>query len=287
MEQANLLREITENLPAFFCVAEIDSGKVLMLNQAATNLFGDIETISETGVEGIFQATTGEKIDGRFEYNAKIGSRWYWISNYPVSWAEDQKAEVFLGVEHGAFKNFSDLANEDVFSEGMKGPVNMFDRLEKHVVGYKKGLCDAFTVAYLDIDGVKMVNDRFGESEGDTYVRTIIEVIRSSIRSSDIFVHVGGDDFLIIFPTCTHAVVENIMEVAVKKLDVINVEIQLDYDYSVSYGIFEVANDENSDMDVIMSSLKQRMKDMKESKLQSRRGFYYMPAGSISSSQAI
>jgi len=287
MEQANLLREITESLPAFFCAAETDSGKVLMLNQAATNLFGAIETISETGVEDIFQSATGEKIDGRFEYNAKIGSRWFWISNYPVSWTEGRKAEVFIGVEHGAFKNFTDLANESVFLEGVKGPVSMFDRLEKHVVGYKKGLCDAFTVAYLDIDGVKMVNDAFGESEGDTYVRTIIEVVRSSIRSSDIFVHIGGDDFLIIFPKCTHAVVENIMEVAVKKLDVINVEIQLDYNYSVSYGIFEVASDEDANMDVIMSSMKQRMKDMKDSKLQSKRGFYYMPAGSISSSQAI
>ena len=78
--------------------------------------------------------------------------------------------------------------------------------------------------------------------------------------------------------------VGNIIEIAVKKLDVINVEIQLDYDYSVSYGIFEVASDEDADMDIIMSSLKQCMKD---SKLQSRREFYYMSAGSISSSQAI
>jgi len=287
MEQANLLREIAENLPAFFCVAEIESGKVLMLNHAATTLLGDIETISDTGVKGIFQVGTGEKVDGRFEYNAKIGSRWYWISNYPITWAEGQKAEVFLGIDHGAFKNYRDLANEDLFSEGMKGPVDVFDRLEKHVVGYKKGLFDAFTVSYLDIDGVKMVNDAFGESEGDTYVRTIIEVVRSSIRNSDIFIHVGGDDFLIIFPKCTQSVVENIMDVAVKKLDVINVEIALDYDYSVSYGIFEVARDEDADMDIIMSTLKQRMKDMKDSKLQSRRGFYYMPAGSISSSQAI
>jgi len=286
MEQANLLKEITEKLPAFFCVAEKESGKVLMHNQAAASLFGDIQTISETGAEDIFRAATGEKIDGRFEYNAKIGSRWYWISNYPIAWSEGQKAEVFLGIEHATLRNFSDSVTGE-FPEGMKGPVDVFDRLEKHVLGYKKGLCDAFTVSYLDIDGVKMVNDAFGESEGDTYVRTIIEVVRSSIRNSDIFIHVGGDDFLIIFPKCTHAVVENIMDVAVKKLDVINVEIQLDYNYSVSYGIFEVANDESADMDVIMSTLKQRMKDMKESKLQGRRGFYYLPSGSISSSKAI
>ena len=79
----------------------------------------------------------------------------------------------------------------------------------------------------------------------------------SSILALAHLCFVGGDDFLIIFLKCTHAVVKNIMEIAVKKLD------------------------------VIMTSLKQRMKDMKDSKLQSRRGFYYMPAGSISSSKAI
>ena len=287
MDQANLLKEITENLPAFFCAAEVGSGRVLMLNQAAADIFGDIKTIDEAAEENALQATAGDRIDGRFEYNAKIGSRWYWISNFPVTWEEGQKAEVFFGVEYGMLKNFGDLTDEEIFSDDMKGPANAFDRLEKQVIEYKKGTCDTFTVCYLDIDGVKMINDKLGETGGDAYIQTVIKVVKSSIRKSDLFIHIGGDDFMLIFPKCTYAVIDNIMDAVVKKLDVINIDNEMEYEYSVSYGILEVNSDSRADVDFIMSTIKQRMKDMKDLKAQNRQEFYFIPPETFTSSSAI
>ncbi|MDR2648957.1 MAG: GTP cyclohydrolase IIa [Clostridiales bacterium] len=264
MENSDLLREITENLPMFFCAVQVDNGRILMLNQAAANLFGNIETIGEAGEGNTLLISAGDKVNGHFEYNSNIGGRWYWISHYSVTWTEYVKAEIFIGVDYGKLKNFSGPSGEMAFTETLKGPINALDRLENQVKQFKDGAADAFSVCYLDVNGVKSVNDALGEAEGDAYIHTVIKVVKSSIRKSDIFIHIGGDDFLLIFPKCSYAIVENIMAAAVKKLDIINIDNNLDCDYSVSYGIMDVNVNELADVDLIMQTIRLRMLDMKE-----------------------
>jgi len=275
MEQCDSLKEVAENMPAFFCAASAESGRILMLNKAAADLFGDIETIGEAGEGNTLLVSAGEKIEGRFEYNSNIRGQWYWISHYPVTWIDGEMAEVFVGIDYRRLKNFYSLSEEEAFAEALRGPINAVDRLEKHVNGYKNGTLDSFSVCYLDVNGVNSVNSAFGELEGDLYINTVIEVIKSSIRKSDIFIHIGSDDFLMIFPKCSYAVVENILTTVVKKLDVLNLENGQDSDYSVSYGILEVNDKSLADVDIIMSTIRQRMKTMKEENVYSR--FYNPP----------
>lgn len=62
-----------------------------------------------------------------------------------------------------------------------------------------------FTVAYIDLDGFKQVNDNFGHSEGDRLLRTIATLIRVSARSTDVVARLGGDEFGILMPDSTVA----------------------------------------------------------------------------------
>ena len=57
-----------------------------------------------------------------------------------------------------------------------------------------------FTVAYLDIDNFKVINDRFGHNAGDTLLRATGETVRKNIRSADVIGRMGGDEFAILFP---------------------------------------------------------------------------------------
>lgn len=262
--QTDLLKAVTENLPAFFCVSEPESGRILMLNKAAMDLFGEIKELSEAGEGNTLLVSAGDKADGRMEYNSNIKGQWYWISHYPVVWENDQKAEVFIGVDYHCLKNLPGLTGEESFEEALKGPINAVGKLEYHINGYKNGAMDAFSVCYLDVDGVSSVNESLGEIEGDAYINAVIKVVKASIRKSDIFIHIGGDDFLLIFPKCSYAVVENILTTVTKKLDFINFENDVECDYSVSYGIMEVNDASLADVDLIMSAIKQRMCVMKE-----------------------
>jgi diguanylate cyclase (GGDEF)-like protein len=57
-----------------------------------------------------------------------------------------------------------------------------------------------FTVAYMDFDNFKTVNDRFGHNEGDIVLSTAASIIRNNIRATDSVGRPGGDEFAILFP---------------------------------------------------------------------------------------
>jgi diguanylate cyclase (GGDEF)-like protein len=57
-----------------------------------------------------------------------------------------------------------------------------------------------FTVAYIDLDNFKDVNDRLGHKTGDALLITVVETIRNNIRNTDILSRFGGDEFVILLP---------------------------------------------------------------------------------------
>ncbi len=56
------------------------------------------------------------------------------------------------------------------------------------------------TVAYIDIDDLKKVNDRFGHSAGDELIREVAGIVSKSIRSVDMVARLGGDEFVVLLP---------------------------------------------------------------------------------------
>ena len=56
------------------------------------------------------------------------------------------------------------------------------------------------SLAFLDLDGFKEINDKLGHSVGDKVLMAVAEGIHSSIRSIDLVARVGGDEFVILLP---------------------------------------------------------------------------------------
>jgi diguanylate cyclase (GGDEF)-like protein len=54
------------------------------------------------------------------------------------------------------------------------------------------------TLAYIDLDNFKAVNDKFGHSTGDLVLKTVAKTISENLRSSDIIARLGGDEFAIL-----------------------------------------------------------------------------------------
>jgi diguanylate cyclase (GGDEF)-like protein len=58
----------------------------------------------------------------------------------------------------------------------------------------------AISVAYLDLDDFKSVNDRFGHRVGDELLQSFAARVQESIRGTDVFCRIGGDEFVLLFP---------------------------------------------------------------------------------------
>jgi diguanylate cyclase (GGDEF)-like protein len=57
-----------------------------------------------------------------------------------------------------------------------------------------------YAVVAIDIDDLKHVNDTFGHEMGDLALRGFANVVRKTIRGSDVGVRTGGDEFLVLLP---------------------------------------------------------------------------------------
>jgi diguanylate cyclase (GGDEF)-like protein/PAS domain S-box-containing protein len=53
-------------------------------------------------------------------------------------------------------------------------------------------------VIFLDLDGLKQINDRYGHGRGDDALRETAALLRKSIRESDVVARAGGDEFVIV-----------------------------------------------------------------------------------------
>ena len=57
-----------------------------------------------------------------------------------------------------------------------------------------------FVLAFIDVDGLKQTNDLLGHAAGDQLLRQIVETIKEHLRSYDLIVRFGGDEFVCALP---------------------------------------------------------------------------------------
>lgn len=63
-----------------------------------------------------------------------------------------------------------------------------------------------FSVAYIDVDDFKQVNDRQGHSAGDRLLKAVADGLRRNVRGVDTVARMGGDEFAVLMPeTDAHA----------------------------------------------------------------------------------
>ncbi len=79
--------------------------------------------------------------------------------------------------------------NKRSFAEAAEAEVN---RARRH--GHP------FSVAFMDVDDFKLVNDRLGHSAGDRLLRLVADTVRANVRAVDVVARLGGDEFAVLMP---------------------------------------------------------------------------------------
>ena len=89
-----------------------------------------------------------------------------------------------------------------------------FDQFFEHEISKHQRYKRLATLAVIDLDFFKEVNDNYGHAAGDFVLKEVSQTIRQVLRGSDIFARLGGDEFAIVFPETN---IEN-TKIAIRKI---------------------------------------------------------------------
>ncbi len=79
-------------------------------------------------------------------------------------------------------------------------------------INRKITLAESFSLVVIDIDHFKQINDRYGHPTGDKVLQELALLIKSNIRSNDLFGRWGGEEFIMVLDTTVPATASALAE---------------------------------------------------------------------------
>jgi two-component system, cell cycle response regulator len=130
-----------------------------------------------------------------------------------------------------------------------------------------------FMVAFVDLDGLKRVNDTFGHQEGNRALVEAANVLRDSCRRSDILSRIGGDEFAILIADVDKDCADVVLRRIQKKLDSCNANPGRLYSLSLSVGIVAANLAEDINLEQLMHKADALMYAQKQKKKKANQEF--------------
>ena len=186
--------------------------------------------------------TTAEWLAASFSFAVTIGQCTYigLFGNTMRKTLHQRTVELRLAYQH-----IEEIAQTDELT-GLPNRRCIVKTLDDEIARGQRGT--PCSVALIDIDWFKRINDGYGHPAGDEVLRTLAITVFANIRINDRFGRYGGEEFLLVLPDTTRDVAEPIVE----RLRSIVAELEwsafaIDLAVTISAGVATLAPNDSSD----------------------------------------
>lgn len=148
-----------------------------------------------------------------------------------------------------------------------RGFMNQTNRMLADGVGRRAA------IVYLDLDGLKTINDTFGHDAGDVAITQTARILKEWIAGDNALCRLGGDEFIALVFVDGQSDVDELVEAIQASMRRFNQEHDLPYTLSISSGsaLFDVGATSADDMARLMAQADERLYLMKRARKESRR----------------
>ena len=254
------------------------SGKIIFVNQQFLKTTGyDISEIigrnlrmikSDNQPKSFYKEMwetilSGREWQGEFQNKKKNGELYWELST--INSIRDDKGNIlyFLAIQKDITEK-KKAEQELYYYSTTDCLTNMYNRrtgleMLKQQLLLAERQNQKLTISFIDLNGLKFVNDTYGHAEGDRYITLISDHIREVIRKSDTPVRLGGDEFLIILPDCEMEEAKRVLNRLNETLEQVNRSGQYRFTASVSCGFAEYDPRNPPDHDALIAAADNEM----------------------------
>lgn len=180
---------------------------------------------------------------------------WYVIKNNWIYFIVNALLAVLIG--YLAWKRQQSYLEAKYFSEydtltQLYNRRAGFEHLHKQMKGNNR-----ISICFIDVNGLKQVNDVLGHNYGDELIQTVAQTFNSVLGKNDFAMRVGGDEFIIVYVGSKEPE-EKWIRIK-SALDKINDEENRLYTISASHGIVSVYNPDESQLDEMVKEADEKM----------------------------
>lgn len=206
-------------------------GRVLYMNATAEHLSGvGAEKAKGVFLQTLFQLYNEDKsvvidskwlIDAKSDFGEVVLQRADGVSftitkSTSALYTENQYLFAYVTVLHDVtmLRSLSKQLSYQARHDALTGLVNRyeFDCMTHAAIEDAKLTNRTHSLAYMDLDQFKVVNDTCGHMAGDMLLRQLTELLSSKMRQSDTLARIGGDEFALLLPGCQIEKAQKILE---------------------------------------------------------------------------
>lgn len=144
-------------------------------------------------------------------------------SNLQMRLEELERRNQLLEAEVERLRVYKDYAYTDPLTE-IPNRRFYYERLLQEIARSRRGN-HALTLALVDLDLFKQINDEVGHRGGDQVLKFFSQFVRANLRQEDVLCRIGGDEFAIVLPETTAEQANIVFERVRAKLDQIEISI--------------------------------------------------------------
>ena len=120
---------------------------------------------------------------------------------------------------------------------GLANPKGFYEAFTVEIARHRREH-KPMSVAYLDCDNFKAVNDRHGHKEGDRLLETIAQTLRANLRKTDVPGRLGGDEFVVVLANVDQEQAIAALNKLRRELDLAMSQHDWPVTFSIGLGIF-------------------------------------------------